>query len=69
MAIRGAKSQAKVSMRTEVAAARFSGPPEALAHLQAVESDLRAVGRITGEVTWTEAEGPVTVDVTLAPTS
>ena len=37
-------------MRTEIAAARFSGPAAALAHLQAVESDLRAVGRITGEV-------------------
>ncbi|HZA03453.1 MAG TPA: valine--tRNA ligase [Propionibacteriaceae bacterium] len=68
-AIRGAKSQAKVSMRTEVAAARFSGAPAALAHLRAVETDLRAVGRITGEITWTEAEGPTTVDVTLAPTS
>ena len=69
VAIRGAKSQAKVSMRTEVAAARFSGPPEALAHLRAVESDLRAVGRITGEVTWTETDGPVTVEVTLVPTT
>jgi valyl-tRNA synthetase len=56
-------------MRTEVAAARFSGAPAALAHLRAVETDLRAVGRITGEIAWTEAEGPTTVDVTLAPTS
>ena len=45
------------------------GRPTRSTGLQAVESDLRAVGRITGEVTWTEAEGPVTVDVTLAPTS
>ena len=69
-AIRGAKSQAQVSMRTEVTAACFSGPRAALAHLQAVESDLRAVGRITGEISWAEAEGPgVTVDVTLASTA
>jgi valyl-tRNA synthetase len=68
VAIRGAKSQAKVSMRTEVTEAHFRGPTAALAHLQSVEADLRAVGRITGEVTWSEAEGPVTVAVTLAPT-
>ena len=69
IAIRGAKSQAKVSMRTEIAAARFSGPAAALAHLQAVESDLRAVGRITGEVSWTVSDGPLRVDVSLVPTS
>jgi valyl-tRNA synthetase len=69
VAIRGAKSQAKVSMRTEVATARFSGSSAALAHLRAVEADLRAVGRITGEIAWTEADGPVAVDVTLAPAS
>ena len=56
-------------MRTEVSAARFAGPPAALSYLRAVESDLRAVGRITGEVTWTEAGGPVAVDVTLVPTT
>ena len=48
--IRGAKSQAKASMRTEVTAASFSGPAESLARLQAVEDDLRAVGRMTGEL-------------------
>ena len=69
ISIRGAKSQAKASMRTEIAAARFQGPAAALTALQAVESDLRAVGRITGEVTWTEADGPVAVEVSLAPTS
>ncbi len=68
ISIRGAKSQAKVSMRTEIAAAHVSGSAAALAALQAVEADLRAVGRITGEVTWSEAEGPVAVEVTLAPT-
>jgi valyl-tRNA synthetase len=36
-----------------------------LTHLQSVESDLRAVGRISGEVSWVESDGPVAVDVTL----
>jgi valyl-tRNA synthetase len=63
--IRGAKSQASVSMKTEISLAKFYGTAEALAHLLAVESDLRAVGRITGEVMWVEHEGPIEVDVTL----
>ena len=67
IAIRGAKSQAKASMKAEVAAAAFSGPPAALHRLKLIESDLRAVGRLTGEVTWSEAEGPVAVEVSLAP--
>ncbi len=67
IAIRGAKSQAKVSMKTEVTAARFSGPAAALDRLRAIESDLRSVGRLTGEVRWEAGNGPVTVDVTLAP--
>ncbi|HYP46359.1 MAG TPA: valine--tRNA ligase [Propionibacteriaceae bacterium] len=65
IAIRGAKSQAKVSMKTEVASAAFKIPAVALKRLQAVESDLRDVGRLVGEITWTEAEGPIQVDVTL----
>ena len=64
--IRGAKSQASVSMKTEISLAKFYGTAEALEHLQAVESDLRAVGRITGEVMWVEHDGPIEVDVTLA---
>ena len=43
--------------------------PEVLARLQAVEADLRAVGRMTGELGWTQADGPVTVEVELAPTT
>jgi valyl-tRNA synthetase len=69
VAIRGTKSQAKVSMRTEITEARFLGPADALAHLRSVETDLRAVGRIVGAVTWTEANGPVSVEVSLAPAS
>jgi len=64
--IRGAKSQAKVSMRTEVDTAVFSGEPETLRRLRAVEADLRAVGRISGQVAWVERGGPLAVEVTLA---
>jgi valyl-tRNA synthetase len=64
--IRGAKSQAKVSMRTDVEAAAFSGEAGTLHRLQAVEADLRAVGRITGPVSWLEAGGPLEVEVSLA---
>ncbi len=64
--IRGAKSQAKVSMRTEVAAATFSGPSDTLDRLRLVEADLRAVGRISGDVAWVEAAGALSVEVTLA---
>ncbi len=48
--IRGAKSTAKVSMRTELGAVTVSGPESALALLQHASADLRAVGRITGEL-------------------
>jgi len=64
--IRGAKSQAKVSMKTEVTAAHISGSPEALDRLRTVEADLRAVGRITGELTWREADAPLTIEITLS---
>ncbi|WGT46330.1 valine--tRNA ligase [Tessaracoccus lacteus] len=65
IAIRGAKSTAKVSMKTEASRAAFSGPADVLARLEAIEPDLRAVGRLVGEVTWTTSEQPLTVDVEL----
>jgi valyl-tRNA synthetase len=64
--IRGAKSQAKVSMRTDVEAATFSGEARTLHRLQTVEADLRAVGRISGQVSWLEGGGPLQVEVSLA---
>ena len=65
-AVRGAKSQAKVSMRTEVARAEFTGAAEVLDRLKEIEPDLRAVGRLTGEIQWSAADVPLTVDVELA---
>lgn len=64
--IRGAKSTAKVSMRTEVTKATISGPSESLNRLKAIEQDLRAVGRIVGEITWLATDSPISVSVTLA---
>jgi valyl-tRNA synthetase len=65
--IRGAKSSAKMSMKTAISRVLFSGSVGALSHLQAAEADLRAVGQITGEVDWLEDGGPVSVEVTLVP--
>jgi valyl-tRNA synthetase len=68
-AIRGAKSQAKVSMRTEVIRAELTGAAEVLDRLKEIETDLRAVGRLTGEIQWSAADVPLTVDVQLAELS
>src|SRR4029450_2434355 len=46
--IRGAKTQARASMKTEVSLAKFYGTAWALTHLQAVEADLRAGGALNG---------------------
>jgi hypothetical protein len=69
VAIPGAKSQARVSMTTEVTAARFSRTPEPVRRLQLVEGDLRGAGRLVGDVTWSEGEGPARVEVTPAEAS
>ena len=65
MGVRGAKSTAKVSMKTQADSATISGPAEALARLTPVLPDLKAVGRITGEVALAESEHPLHVDVSL----
>lgn len=59
--IRGAKSQAKVSMRTELSRVEFAGPAEVLDVVRGAEADLRAAGKVTGEVVYTEAEGDLVV--------
>ena len=64
--IRGAKSQAKASMKTEVTRADFTGPSPVLAGLRQVEADLRAVGKLVGEVAWTESDEPLAVHAELA---
>ncbi len=65
--IRGAKSQAKVSMKTEATRAEFVGPADVLDRLAAAEDDLRAVGRIRSPLVWTVGDAPLTVTVELKP--
>ncbi|MCL1907227.1 MAG: valine--tRNA ligase, partial [Propionibacteriaceae bacterium] len=54
--IRGAKSEAKTSMKTPVESMVISGRPEILGHLRSVEADLHAVSHLTGSVTWSETD-------------
>jgi valyl-tRNA synthetase len=60
--IRGAKSTAKVSMRTEVSTVRVSGPQARLDLIGRALDDIRAAGRVTGEITLTDS-GVETGDV------
>ena len=56
-------------MRTEVSQILIAGPSATLDKLRAGEGDLRAAGRITGEVTYAEGEELAIRDVMLvAPT-
>jgi valyl-tRNA synthetase len=54
--IRGAKSTAQVSMKTEVSKAEVSGPAARLELAARAESDLRAAGRIVGEIVWNRVD-------------
>jgi valyl-tRNA synthetase len=54
--IRGAKSQAKVSMRTELSRVEFRGATETLAIVEKVQGDLRKAGKITGDIVFTPTE-------------
>ncbi len=60
--VRGAKSVAKVSMRAEVSRAVVRGPADHLALVERAADDLRAAGRIVGEVVFEPTgEGAVSV--------
>jgi valyl-tRNA synthetase len=64
--IRGAKSEAQVSMKTEVSKVEVSGPAARLELAERAEPDLRAAGRITGEIVWSPDDSDsVTVVATL----
>jgi valyl-tRNA synthetase len=67
MGIRGAKSQAKVSMKHELSAVAFTGPQPSLDAVRLAEADLRRAGRITGQPTYVVGNGPeLLVAATLA---
>ena len=67
IAIRGAKSAAKTSMKSEVESMTVRGTPETLAIVKSVESDLRAVSHLTGQITWTPGDTPLAIEVRLQP--
>ena len=50
--VRGAKSEAKASMKATLSDVVITAPAEMQAQLQTLADDLRAVGGIVGEVTW-----------------
>lgn len=64
--IRGAKSTAKVSQRTEVTHVAVTGDQATLELLDAALPDVRAAGRIVGDVVTTPGDGSLVVDATLA---
>ncbi len=67
-ALRGTKSAAKVSMRTEITRADVRGPDALLSLARHATGDLRAAGRVAGELTLVsdDAAEDVTADVDLA---
>jgi valyl-tRNA synthetase len=55
--LRGVKSTAKVSMRTELSSATVTGPADAVALARQGADDLRAAGKVTGDLTFAEGDG------------
>ena len=64
--LRGVKSQAKVSMKTEITSATVHGPASVLERLAAAEADLRAVGRIVSPIIWQAGGSEVSIVAELA---
>ena len=56
--LRGVKSTAKVSMRTEVTAAEVTGPAAAVALAEQAADDLVAAGKIVGDLRFTASDAP-----------
>jgi len=55
--IRGAKSQAKVSMKAQLARVEITGPAEQVALVEQAADDLRTSGKITGELVFRADDG------------
>jgi valyl-tRNA synthetase len=64
--IRGAKSNAKVSQKTEVTSVAVAGPPAILDGARAALKDLTAAGNVSGTFTFAPADGELTVEAALA---
>jgi valyl-tRNA synthetase len=65
--VRKAKSEAKVGMRAEVEAIVLAGPDDWSQRVRTAERDLRAAGRITGDLGYADAEMPEVRDAVLIP--
>ncbi len=66
--IRGAKSQAKVSMRHELSRVEISGPEGLVSAARLAEDDLRRAGKVTGDLVFTTTDGEeLKVDAELSP--
>src|SRR4051812_6809579 len=67
--IRGAKSQAKVSMRHELTKVRITGPEAMVRAAELAADDLRKTGRISGKLKFSvdESATELVVDAELAP--
>jgi valyl-tRNA synthetase len=66
--IRGAKSQAKVSMKAELSKVEISGPESLLEGARSAGQDLRNVGKIVGELVFTTTDATeLSVEAELAP--
>jgi valyl-tRNA synthetase len=68
--IRGAKSQAKVSMRAELSRVEISGPETLVRAAESAAGDLRRSGKISGDLVFTvDADArEISVEADLAPT-
>ncbi len=67
MGIRGAKSQAKVSMRHGLSAVEFAGPQAVLDAVRLAEADLVRAGRLTAAPTYVVSDGAeLSVSATVA---
>ena len=66
--IRGAKSQAKVSMRAELSRVEITGPETLVRAAEQAADDLRKTGRITGDLVFTVVDDAqeIAVDAQLA---
>ncbi len=64
--LRGVKSNAKVSMKTELTDVTITAPEASLGNLRATEADLRAVGRVVTPIAWAEGDA-VAVAAELVP--
>ncbi|AXE38396.1 valine--tRNA ligase [Acidipropionibacterium virtanenii] len=63
--LRGVKSTHKMPMRTPIVSATVTAGGPVIEHLRAVESDLRNVARITGDLTYREGEADLSVEAEL----